>query len=603
MRSILSPYSLVLVLLAICLSSISCRQSRPGPEEPPSTIPPNVIIIITDDQGHGDFGFYGNPVIQTPNLDRMALNSARLENYYVSPVCAPTRASLMTGRYNYRTRVVDTYIGRAMMEPEEITLAERLREEGYKTGIFGKWHLGDSFPMRPMDQGFEESLVHRGGGIGQPSDPTGAEGKYTDPTLLHNGELKEMKGYCTDIYFDEAFKWIEETHEEAPFFAYIPTNAPHGPYHDVPDSLYQYYKSLNLNHGLFPTHTNHPFTEEMNADRVARIFAMITNVDQNVGRLFNKLDELGINENTLVLFMLDNGPNTRRFINDMRGMKTSVYEGGVHSPLFAHWPAGFIPGSASDRVSAHIDIAPTILDAVGVNADSIPEFDGKSLLPLLKREKVEWPDRTIFIQTHRGDEPVRYHHFMARSQNWKLVHHSGFGKTNFEGDPQFELYDMFTDPLETKNVAEQFPDTLQALISAYDAWFDDVSATREDNYAPPRIVINPENEPITVLTRQDWRYPGTHGSGGWARDALGYWLVEVDQPGAYNIDWRFYAENSTGTATLKVNGASFSADLSPGDSTLSFASIELPIGPVTLEAELTHEGKTKGIYQMDVRSR
>ena len=582
-----------LFLAFICLLLTACTE----PQDVPDT-PPNVIIIITDDQGHGDFGFYGNPVLQTPHLDEMARNSARLENYYVSPVCAPTRASLMTGRYNYRTRVVDTYIGRAMMEPEEVTLAERLRSAGYKTGIFGKWHLGDSYPMRPMDQGFEESLVHKGGGIGQPSDPTGAEGKYTDPTLLHNGELKEMKGYCTDIYFSEAMQWIEDAHDQAPFFAYIPTNAPHGPYHDVPDSLYQYYKSLNLNHGLFPEDPNHPFTNEMNADRVARIFAMIANVDQNVGRLFNTLDQLGITDNTLVLFMLDNGPNTRRFVNGMKGMKTSVYEAGVHSPLFAHWPGTLEPGDASDRIAAHIDISPTILDAAGQDPTSIPEFDGISLLPLLKRDASNWPDRNIFIQTHRGDVPVRYHHFFARSQNWKLVHHSGFGPENFEGDPKFELYNMATDPLETENVADQFPDTLQALIAAYDAWFDDVSTTREDNYAPPRIVIDPEHEAKTVLTRQDWRFPGTQR--GWARDALGYWLVEVATAGTYQIDWRFYAEEGPGSALLKVNGTPYTATLAAGDSTYTFSGIELPAGRLTLEAELTHGDKTKGVYQMDV---
>ena len=582
-------------LLILSVFSTACTQ----PAELSET-PPNVIIIITDDQGHGDFGFHGNPVLQTPHLDAMARNSARLENFYVSPVCAPTRASLMTGRYNYRTRVVDTYIGRAMMEPEEVTLAERLSDAGYNTGIFGKWHLGDSYPMRPIDQGFKESLVHRGGGIGQPSDPTGAEGKYTDPTLLHNGELKEMEGYCTDIYFSEALNWIEGIHDKAPFFAYIPTNAPHGPYHDVPDSLYQYYKSLNLNHDLFPEDSNHPFTNEMNADRVARIFAMIANVDQNVGRLFNKLDELEITDNTLVLFMLDNGPNTRRFVNGMKGMKASVYEGGVHSPLFAHWPGTLEPSDASDRIAAHIDISPTILDAAGLNPTSILDFDGISLLPLLKGEDSNWPDRKIFIQTHRGDVPVRYHHFLARSQNWKLVHHSGFGKQNFEGEPQFELYNMATDPLETQNVADQFPDTLQALIAAYDAWFDDVGTTREDNYAPPRIVIDPEHESTTVLTRQDWRYPGTHGSGGWARDALGYWLVDVANAGTYKLDWRFYPEESAGVATLKINGTPYTASLAPGDSTYTFDAIELPAGPLTLEAELSHSDKTKGIHQMDV---
>ena len=222
----------------------ACGASSPR-GEPDS--PPNVIMILTDDQGFGDLGVHGNPVLRTPSIDAMAARSARFQHFYVSPVCAPTRASLMTGRYHYRTRVVDTWLGRAMMDTDEITIAELLRDAGYATGIFGKWHLGDCYPMRPMDQGFDESLVHLGGGIGQPADPEGGEGKYTDPVLFHNGERVETKGYCTDLYFDAAIEWLRERHGAGkPFFAYIATNAPHGPFHDVPEDLYSAYKQLDL---------------------------------------------------------------------------------------------------------------------------------------------------------------------------------------------------------------------------------------------------------------------------------------------------------------------------------------------------------------------
>ncbi|MEK9986792.1 MAG: sulfatase-like hydrolase/transferase, partial [Opitutae bacterium] len=208
---------------------------------------PNVIVIMSDDQGGGDYGFMGNKIIRTPELDKMAKQSGLLTKFYVSPVCAPTRASLMTGRYNYRTRCIDTYVGRAMMDPNEVTIAEVLRKANYRTGIYGKWHLGDNYPMRPMDQGFEDSLIHRGGGIGQPSDPIGAEGKYTDPTLIKNGVETPMKGYCTDIYFDAAMDFIEAaTQENKSFFTYIATNAPHGPYHDVPEALYQEYLEVDF---------------------------------------------------------------------------------------------------------------------------------------------------------------------------------------------------------------------------------------------------------------------------------------------------------------------------------------------------------------------
>ena len=554
---------------------------------------------MTDDQGYGDLGFHGNPVLRTPHLDAMAGRSTRLENFYVSPVCAPTRASLMTGRYNYRTRVVDTWLGRAMMDPKEKTVAEYLQEAGYATGIFGKWHLGDSYPMRPMDQGFDESLVHKGGGIGQPSDPPGAEGKYTDPSLLHNGVLKAMEGYCTDIYFEQAMQWMENIHSNSPFFAYIPTNAPHGPYHDVPDSLYQYYKSLQLSHDLFPATPGHSMENEMDEDRVARIFAMISNVDENVGRLFETLDRLDLTDNTLVLFMIDNGPNTRRYVNGMRAMKSSVYEGGVRSPFFAHWPSALEPGVASDRITAHIDVAPTLLDIAGVDMSTL-DMDGVSLLPLLKRSQGEWPDRTLFIQSHRGNEPVRYHHFMGRSQNWKVVHASGFGRESFEGAPAFELYDMVNDPLELENVADQYPDTLQKLIQAYDDWFEDVGTTRPNNYAPPRIVLDPTKENPLVLTRQDWRYPGTHGRYGWAPDALGFWLLHVAQQGSYNFDWRFTASEVDGTARLIINGSPYEASIAAGADEIRFEGIVVPEGSIKIEAELVHAGNVRGIHQMDV---
>jgi arylsulfatase/arylsulfatase A len=204
---------------------------------------PNVILIMTDDQGGWDCSIMGNPVMKTPNMDRLATHGVHMTRFYVSPVCTPTRACLITGRYNYRTRAIDTYVGRAMMEPQEVTIAEILRDAGYATGIFGKWHLGDNYPMRPMDQGFAESLVIRGGGIGQPTDPPGGEGKYTDPVLFHNGQQVQTKGYCTDVYFDNAMEFIEKNVDaHRNFFAYIPTNAPHVPLNDVPPDLYRKFK-------------------------------------------------------------------------------------------------------------------------------------------------------------------------------------------------------------------------------------------------------------------------------------------------------------------------------------------------------------------------
>jgi arylsulfatase A-like enzyme len=557
---------------------------------------PNVVLIMTDDQGYGDLGATGNPAIRTPHIDAMAGRSARMENFYVHPVCSPTRACLMTGRYNYRTRVVDTWVGRSMMEPKEVTVAELLRGAGYATGIFGKWHLGDNYPLRAMDQGFEESLVLRGGGIGQPPDPPGGEGKYTDPILFHNGGAVQAEGYCTDVYFNAAFDWMEKAHRmERNFFVYLPTNAPHSPFHDVPEDLYEAYLEEDLSNDRMPRDKGHQLPEKVNTDRRARIFSMITNIDDNIGRLFRKLESLKILDNTIVIFMVDNGPNTRRYVAGMRGMKSEVYEGGIRTPFYLHWPARLEPGRSSDRVAAHIDVLPTLLDACGVPMTE--GLDGRSFLPLLTKEKFDWPDRTLYIQSHRGDVPVRYHHFAARNQRWKLLHSSGFGKESFEGEPKFELYDMAADPLEMNDVVEAYPDVVRSMVAEYDAWFDEVGSTRADNYAPPRIHVGTPHENPVVLTRQDWR----HFKGKlWAKDSVGYWELFVSKPGSYRVCLRFSGPEPAGTATLHLSGQILSKSIEEGARECLFESVKLSQGPVRLRAEFKSGDRIKGPWFVNV---
>ncbi|MHC4678492.1 MAG: arylsulfatase [Planctomycetota bacterium] len=568
------------------------------PESAKDSDRPNVIIVMTDDQGYGDLGVTGNPIIRTPNTDAMARRSASMENFYVHPVCAPTRACLMTGRYNYRTRVIDTWVGRAMMEPQETTVAEILRQAGYATGIFGKWHLGDNYPMRPTDQGFERSLVHRGGGIGQPADPPSGEGKYSDPILLDNGALRPFKGYCTDIYFEKATEWISQcAAQKRNFFAYLPTNAPHGPFHDVPQALLNRYKKMDLSNQRFAQDKGHPLPEKSNEDQRARIFAMITNIDENVGRLFDKLDELGLTENTIVIFMVDNGPNGRRYVAGMKGMKGHVHEGGIRSPFFVHWPAVLKPGQSSDRIAAHIDVLPTVLDACGVKKPAGLKLDGHSLLPLLKGRKADWPDRMIVIQSHRGDTPVLYHHFAARTQRWKLLHASGFGNEMFKGDPKFELYDMATDPLEQHNLARERPDIVDMMRRRYERWFDEVSHTRADNYAPPRIYIGTERENPVVLTRQDWR----HAKGRtWAPDSNGYWELFAATPAKYDIRLRFPSLKADAEVTLALSKRELTASAGKGEAEYTFESVPIDKGELRLLATLTTGTETKGPWQVDV---
>jgi len=482
---------------------------------------PNIILIMTDDQGYGDLGVTGNPVLDTPHIDRLAREAATMTAFYVSPVCSPTRAALFTGRYNYRTRVVDTFRGRSMMEPDEVTLAEALRDAGYTTGIFGKWHLGDNYPMRPSDQGFDRSLIHRGGGLGQASEPFENEQRYTDPILFRDNVQVQVSGYCTDVYFDAAMEFLGQAAERnRPFFAYIAPNAPHSPYHDVPQALYDKYKRKDLAPVLLGA--------DQDADTVARVFAMIENIDANVGRLLAHLEQRELTRQTIVIFMLDNGPNTRRYAGPFRGMKTEVHEGGIRSPFYMRWPQRLPAGAASDRIAAHIDVMPTLLEAAGVSVPADVVLDGRSFLPLLEGRPVQWPDRHLVVQAHRGDVPLPFHNAAIRNQRWKLVRPSGFGREIMPTDVPFELYDIGRDPGESHNLAQQHPQIVRQLLAAYDDWFADVATTRPDNFAPPRIVLGTPHETETVLTNQDRRT---------TEDA---WLLNFAGEGIYDLDllWR-----------------------------------------------------------------
>lgn len=582
--------------------------------------PPNVVIMMTDDQGYGDYGFMGNSVIQTPNLDSMAARSARMTDFYVSPVCSPTRASLMTGRYNYRTRVVDTWIGRSMMESSEVTLAEILRDAGYATGVFGKWHLGDNYPLRPQEQGFEEVLMHRGGGIGQPSDPPEGADQYTDPVLFHNGEKTQTDGFVTDVLFDQAFDWIEtQSREEKPFFAYIPTNAPHAPFHDVPDSLLKVYQKMDLGNDQFPQE-GFPLPEEADQDRRARIYSMITNIDQNIGRLFDHLRELDLAESTLVIFLADNGPNGRRYVGGLRGSKSEVYEGGVRTPFLMHWPNVLSGGEASEMPAAHIDVLPTVLDALDVPAPQGVELDGRSFWPQIRGESEDWATRPIVIQSHRGDVPTRYHHFMVRRGNWKLVHPSGFGSSGFSGSPDFELYNLRSDPYERNDLADERPEVVTQLRASYDRWFDDVSTTRPGNYGNPRMIVGTQHQNRTVLTRQDW-HP-TNDAGWGALEAQGYWSLSVAEADTFNVRIRYPEGFEGGRVVLHVDDvhyrseqraedvgcqsgatcdeADYSAAVDGTADAHTFEEVPLQRGPVRISGTLQGENRTGGAWQIVV---
>ncbi|MCP4449954.1 MAG: arylsulfatase [Planctomycetes bacterium] len=570
---------LISILFGCALLPVRAQQPRP-----------NVVIVMTDDQGVGDFGFMGNPIIRTPQLDRMASQSVHMTNFWVSPVCAPTRASLMTGRYNYRTRCIDTYIGRAMMDTAEVTLAEHFSAGGYATGIFGKWHLGDNAPLRPQDQGFDEVLVHRGGGIGQPSDVIGAEGKYTDPTLIHNGKEKAFGGYCTDIYFKHAMQFMtQQRAKHKPFLSVITTNAPHGPFHDVPEALYQTYKGVD-----FAPYSVQPLGDKLH-DNLRRIAAMITNIDDNMGLLFDFLKDQEMYDNTIVLFLTDNGPNSLRYVGPFRGMKSHVHTGGIRTPLLFHWPRKIKTGVKRAQLAAHYDIAPTLLAACGIDKQGDLPFDGVNVLPAILDDQQVAPERNLYIQTHRGDQPESGHHFAMIGPQYKLLRPSGFGRETNPGNVPLELYDHRADPGERQNLAESRPALLQSMLADYRRWFSDVSTTRADNYAPPRIELGHPDENPLVLTRQDWR----HFQGRpWAGGSNGKWLITLKKPLTVSIQFHLAKNESRPRVIRIMNGEALIRTANVQGDDLRVEDVALPQGDVDLWFALIEEDTTLGPYQV-----
>lgn len=560
---------------------------------------PNVIILISDDQGYGDFGAMGNEIIETPNIDAMAKRSVLWDNFYVSPVCSPTRASLMTGRYNHRTYCVDTWLGRSMMHTDEVTIAEVLKAAGYATGVFGKWHLGDNYPMRTTDQGFEASIVHRGGGLAQPADPIENERRYTDPILIHNDREVQTQGYCTDVYFDYAIDWIKEVKkQDKPFFAYLPTNAPHGPYHDVPEDLRKYYLKKDLK-SLFRAKVR---DEDAEIDKLSRIAAMITNWDQNIGRLFETLKKTGQFENTLVFLMTDNGPNTMRYVGDLRGMKTNIVEGGIRTPLWSHWPAKLGANqTAETTVAAHIDIFPTIVEATGAKLPAGLQIDGRSLMPQLMEPAKRMAPRTTFMQIHRGTQPQRYHNFMVRDSMWKLVHPSGFGTQTFEGEADLQLYNLEEDPGESTNLKEKYPNKFNFLKGLYDDWFDDVMSNVLKNPGPPDIIIDGNHENPSVLTWQD------RVADRWSEGSDGHWQLNFARDGRFDIQVdmpREHAPDADGELILSVGSNDYSVPVKKGTSSIRFPIIDVTRGSKNLKASIHYQdGRVEGGYQVRVTER
>lgn len=590
-------HTLRLVLPLICaLFTNACRNADPAGQASPAPAPapqgaPNVVVFVTDDQGIGDFSGSGHPLIRTPFLDRLAAGSPEVERFYVSPVCSPTRASLMTGRWNYRTGVVDTWIGRSMMRPEERTLGEVWSDAGYATGIFGKWHLGDCAPMRPQDQGFQEVLVHRGGGLAQPSEPPANDHRYTNPILFHNGEALETQGYCTDVYVDYALEFIDASAEAGrPFLACVTTNAPHGPFDDVPLEAYNQVKKRWASAG------EEPFVGNM--ERELMIAAMVENIDRNVGRLLQRLEERGQLENTIFVFFNDNGPVGGRPAGELRGHKASVYEGGIRSPLWVHWPGELSPGTRVAEPMAHVDLMPTLAALCGIDAPS--GVDGHDFSEALLGESDGDLERWIVLQSHRGNCPAFEHHFAVVGDRWKLVRASGFGRNAPPENAPFELFDLRADPGEQRDVSGEHPEVAAELREVYGRWYADVTAELDAEGRPPRIAVGTAAEPETHLTLQDCYYAEGEG---WRANSEGRWLLNVAEGARLKCELVFREPTRVDRITV-YSHAEYQVQAIGGYGTrIPLAPVSLPAGEIDFGIDLSFEGEEVPLFQVVLRPR
>lgn len=492
----------------------------------------NVLLIVTDDQGWGDVRSNGNQKVDTPNLDRLASEGARFERFFVDPLCAPTRAGLLTGRYYLRSGVHGVTRAYETMRAGEVTLAEVFKGAGYATGCFGKWHNGAHYPNHPNGQGFGEFVGFCGGHWNN----------YFDTTLERNGEPAATKGFITDVLADEAIGFMKRN-AGRPFLCYVPFNAPHFP-PQAPDAYFDKYKARGF------------------GDEAAAVYGMVENADWNVGRLLASLDELGLSEKTVVLFHTDNGPNTDRYNGDMKGRKGSAHEGGVRVPLFVRWPGRVEAGRVVRPIASNVDLLPTLCELCGVPVPKGVGLDGTSLAPLLLDGDVTWPERMLFTFKDTKAAPDGKQG-AVRTDRYRAVREKR----------QWELYDMTADPSEQHDLAGERPEVVRELAAAFEAKWKEVSAAGFDPV--PVEVGHPGRPAVTLPGHEAILHPAQgegisyHGPAGWANDwidnwtdaaAYAAWPVEVVTPGEYEVTVRYCcpAENVGAEFRAEVGGAAAS---------------------------------------------
>ena len=496
-----------------------CGESRVLSNKAKPAKKPNIVLVMTDDQGWGDVHTHNNDEIDTPVMDRLRMEGARFDRFYVSPCCAPTRASLLTGRYYERTGVHGVTRGYGTIRSNELTMGEVFQRAGYVTGCVGKWHNGGHYPYHPNGRGFEEFFGFCGG----------HHNNYFDAILEENGHKVETKGYITDVLTDETLKFIEENKDRT-FLCYVPYNAPHSPW-QVPDKYFDKYKARGWD------------------DITACVYGMCENLDDNLDRILKKVDDLGLADDTIFLFLTDNGPNSDRYNGGMKGRKSSSDEGGIRVPLFIRWPGHIKPGTEVKKITAHIDLLPTLVDLTGVKMPKGLPLDGRSLVPLLEGQAANWPDRMLFAHWWVNGS--------VRTERWRAVTHSKKGN--------WYLYDMIKDPGQKINVAKKYPKVFDKLSKAYTEWYADVTKNGFDPIAipigypqSPEVVLpgheaflEPDDRKgISYLSRSGWT--DEYITNWTSLEAYPYWVVDVVSGGVYEIALMYCCPQESVGAKLRV---------------------------------------------------
>ncbi|MDF1656488.1 MAG: arylsulfatase [Verrucomicrobiales bacterium] len=575
----------ILFLTLLFLVSHSAKELSLAEEERP-----NVILIMTDDQGYGDLGCHGNPILKTPHLDALHGEAVRFTDFHVSPFCTPTRAALMTGNYPARTGAYRTSAGKTMMHPDEKTVANLFADAGYATGMVGKWHLGDNAPHRPQDRGFEDVVWHRCGGIGQASDYWGND--YFDDTYERNGVFEKFEGYCTDVWFREGVRFVAEN-KENPFFLYLALNAPHGPY-------------------FVPSEWAEPYQGQKDKVANPNFYGMIANIDHNVGILRKALEDLEIAENTILIFMTDNGTaggakfdglNSEALIGynaGLRGKKSSVYDGGHRVPFFIHWPAGGLEGGRDiDTLAAHLDVLPTLADLCGIPIPDGYEPDGVSLVPLLEGDDQLWEREHLIVQFMGGAYgrgiPAPFEYSAVLTEQWRLVNSDGQG-----------LFDIRNDPAQRDDLSSHHPEVVKSMRERYLPFWESVSP----RMTPVRIDIGNSVEKSTVLCSQDWykevgNPPWNFGSIRKLPRETGPWMIEVKEAGKYRFTLRQFPKEAdkeviAERAKIEIAGKVEEKSVQTGSKGVVFE-MDLPKGPTELVTYLYDEkGEAGGAYFTEV---